>query len=224
MNQISVIIPAFNAAATLAEALSSVLNQTRPPDEIIVINDGSTDATAEIARATPGVLLLQQVNSGVASAMNLGLMSTQCDLVAFLDADDMWMPGCLEIHKRNLFGSQSFSASVGCFVEFVCPSASPIEAARYRPRPTQPGWFAGATVQPRANFTHVGSFNSSLRAGAWIDWVDRARRAGVSFNVLDELVLRRRLRPGSLSTRHEVMSQSLIEVARLALARRRANA
>jgi glycosyltransferase involved in cell wall biosynthesis len=221
VNRISVVIPAFNAAATLGETLASVLSQTRPPDEVIVVDDGSTDATAEIARERLDARVLRQANGGVASAMNAGLRASRCSLVAFLDADDVWMPAHLETHERHLGDQPGLDASVGWVVEFVCPSLPPEEAGRFRPRPAQPGWLAGATVIRRGVFERVGEFDPSLRIGAWIDWVDRARHAGISFGVVDGAVLRRRLRPGSLSTRAGAQGSGWVNVARLALARRR---
>lgn len=215
------IIPAFNAAATLAETLASVNAQTRPPDEISIVDDGSTDATAEIARAGSDVRVLRQANGGVANAMNAGVQASRCSLVAFLDADDLWTPSSLAIHEQHMQDRPELDASVGWFVEFACPSLDPAEADRFRPRPAQPGWLSGATVLRRQVFERVGTFNPTLRIGAWIDWVDRARYAGVSFGIVDEVVLRRRLRPGSLSTRSGERGSGLVNVARLALERRR---
>ncbi|MBI5652671.1 MAG: glycosyltransferase family 2 protein [Chloroflexi bacterium] len=83
---VSVIVPAFNAAATLAECLAALQTQTRAPDEIIVVDDGSTDRTAELARAS-GARVLQQPNRGPAAARNLGAQNARGDLILFTDAD-----------------------------------------------------------------------------------------------------------------------------------------
>ena len=90
---ISVVIPAYNAGHTLSAALDSVLAQTHPPDEVIVVDDGSTDATATIAGAYGSpVRCMSLTNSGVARARNAGIAAARGDLVAFLDADDVWLP------------------------------------------------------------------------------------------------------------------------------------
>jgi glycosyltransferase involved in cell wall biosynthesis len=88
-------VPAYNAEAFLAEALSSAVHQTRPPAEIIVVDDGSTDDTACIA-AKFDVQLLRQPKRGVSAARNAGIRAASQDWIAFLDADDVWEPRKLE--------------------------------------------------------------------------------------------------------------------------------
>lgn len=94
---VSVVIPAYNAGKTIGRALDSVLAQTRPPDEIIVINDGSTDSTEEIVRRNyPSVVLITQANSGPSAARNAGISASRGEYTAFLDADDRWLPEKIE--------------------------------------------------------------------------------------------------------------------------------
>lgn len=222
MRTISVIVPAFNAEKTLPETLHSIAAQTRPADEIIVVDDGSTDATAGIAAATPGVRLIRQQNSGVGSALNAGLAAANGSFIALLDADDIWVPACLDIHLSNLDQFPQLDASVGWSSEFVCPSLSPATSARFQPRPAQAGWLGGASLFSREAYQRAGEFNPTLRGGTWLDWVDRARRANVSFGVINELVLQRRLHPGTLSTSPETKGGlALTAAVRLAIARRR---
>ncbi len=90
---VSLIIPTFNRCSTLNRALTSVLQQTILPDEIIVIDDGSTDATAQmISREFPQVNYIAQGNKGVSAARNRGIQLAQGDWLAFLDSDDTWLP------------------------------------------------------------------------------------------------------------------------------------
>lgn len=221
MNDIAVIVPAFNAGRTLHATLDSIKAQTLPPARIIVVDDGSTDEGTVLAAEVEGVELLRQPNLGVAAAMNAGLQAACCEFVAFLDADDTWVASALESNMRVLSLQPELGAVLGWVEEFVCPSMAAGDAARFSPRPPQPGWLAGATLLRRTAFARVGAFNPDLRIGAWIDWVDRARRAGLGFGVQDALVLRRRLHVGSLSTSATARRGGLIDVARLALARRR---
>jgi glycosyltransferase involved in cell wall biosynthesis len=92
MMQISVVIPSYNRLQTLITAIESVLRQTSAVDEIIVVDDGSTDETAsEIARLYPQVKLIQQVNRGVSAARNVGIKQARFDWIALLDSDDSWL-------------------------------------------------------------------------------------------------------------------------------------
>jgi glycosyltransferase involved in cell wall biosynthesis len=99
---ISVVIPAHNAEKYIDEALASVCSQTFSDYEIIVIDDGSTDRTAEIASSYNGVLLLAQDNLGAAAARNAGIRAARGRYVAFLDADDVWLPTKLEKQAAHL--------------------------------------------------------------------------------------------------------------------------
>jgi len=92
MAKVSVIIPAYNAAAFVELACRSAVAQTHPDMEVIVIDDGSKDATASIAESIPGVTCIRKPNGGVSSARNVGMRACGGELIAFLDADDIWHP------------------------------------------------------------------------------------------------------------------------------------
>ncbi len=113
---VSVVIPAFNAAATLRETLQSVSAQTHRHLEIIVVDDGSSDQTAQIAQAyrqtDPRVTLIRQENSGVASARNAGIRVSRAEFVAFIDADDLWHPTKIAKQLARLIASDSKTALV----------------------------------------------------------------------------------------------------------------
>ncbi|MEN8127777.1 MAG: glycosyltransferase family A protein [Planctomycetota bacterium] len=101
--KITVIIPAYNAEKHIARAIDSVLAQTRPADEIIVIDDGSTDGTADVIRSFGDrVILIQQENAGVSVARNTGIEAATSEWIAFLDADDEWLPEKLKLQSEHL--------------------------------------------------------------------------------------------------------------------------
>lgn len=89
---VAAVIPTYNSAHLIRRALDSVVAQTRPVDEIIVVDDGSTDNTEEVVKAYAGVRYIRQENSGAAIARNNGIFAAQSEWIAFLDADDEWLP------------------------------------------------------------------------------------------------------------------------------------
>lgn len=94
---VSAIIPTFNSAAMLRDAIDSIRVQTRPVDEIIVVDDGSADDTREVCRQFPEVQYVHQGNAGASAARNRGASIARGDWLAFLDADDTWEAGKIEI-------------------------------------------------------------------------------------------------------------------------------
>lgn len=109
-SRISVVIPAYNASAHVAATLRSVVAQSAPPAEIIVVDDGSTDDTAAIARAF-GVRVMSQGNRGLSAARNAGTRAATGDYIAYLDADDLWTPDKLAVQFAALasYGEPAFS-------------------------------------------------------------------------------------------------------------------
>src|SRR5690349_2600271 len=98
---VSVVIPVFDGEAYLAAAIESALAKTYARVEVIVVDDGSTDGSASVA-ARYDVRLVRQSNRGVSAACNAGVEAARGELIAFLDADDLWPPERLEIQARHL--------------------------------------------------------------------------------------------------------------------------
>ncbi len=96
MSEVTVVIPAYNAASTVAEAVDSALSQTVADVDVIVVDDGSTDSTADRAERDGPVSVVRTENRGVSAARNEGIARAGGRFVAFLDADDLWEPGKLE--------------------------------------------------------------------------------------------------------------------------------
>ena len=106
MPKLSVVIPNYNRAALIGETLDNVLAQTRPPDELIVVDDGSTDdSVAVIERYGKRITLIRQTNAGPGAARNRGLAAARGDLIQFMDSDDLWSLNKLEAQERALVES-----------------------------------------------------------------------------------------------------------------------
>jgi glycosyltransferase involved in cell wall biosynthesis len=102
---ISVVIPVHNRPVLVKRAIESVLTQSLKPDEIIVVDDGSTDETAESLKSFKKIKIITQKNSGVSTARNRGIKEASCKWIAFLDSDDIWYKDKLklqlEFHEQN---------------------------------------------------------------------------------------------------------------------------
>src|ERR1700744_3910857 len=94
----SAIVPTYNRASYVGRAIDSIVEQSVQPDEIIIVDDGSTDGTSSLLRSRYGdrIQSIQQPNEGVSSARRRGIQASSCDWIAFLDSDDEWLPGRLE--------------------------------------------------------------------------------------------------------------------------------
>jgi len=122
----SVIICSYNYARFLDECLTSVISQTRPPDEVIVVDDGSTDETAETVRRFPDVRYIRQNHAGKAMAFNRGFEAAQGDILCHLDADDYWMPFKLE--RILQVWSQGPAGGITHLADYVDPWGRPVFA------------------------------------------------------------------------------------------------
>ncbi|WP_425040311.1 glycosyltransferase family 2 protein [Primorskyibacter sp. S187A] len=110
----SLIVPAFNVADTLAETLDALLRQTAQDFEIIIVNDGSTDATLDIAQSYEGrgpIHILSQANRGLAGARNTGIDAARGAFIGFCDADDVWRPEKLQSHLTHLMANPALGVS-----------------------------------------------------------------------------------------------------------------
>jgi glycosyltransferase involved in cell wall biosynthesis len=116
---VSVIIPTYNYARFIGEAVDSALAQTRPPLEVIVVDDGSTDDTAAVLAAYGDrIRVLRQKNAGVAMARNAGIAAARGEYLAFLDSDDAWYPRKLE-RQMQRFGAEPHLGLVHCGAEII---------------------------------------------------------------------------------------------------------
>jgi glycosyltransferase involved in cell wall biosynthesis len=192
--QVSVIIPTYNSARYLVEALESVLAQTFRDVEVLVIDDGSTDETPEIMkRYGEPVRYLRQENAGVAAARNRGIGESSGKYIAFLDADDTWYPQKLERQMAALANGTGYRACYSTFLE-VKADLTPIGVRRIKRQGSTiedlllRGNVVGSictVVAERSLFDTVGGFDPDLSQCAdWDMWVRLA--AQTEFIYLDE--------------------------------------
>lgn len=202
MQTVSCIIPVYNGAAYLAEALDSILAQTFPVSEIIVVDDGSTDDTAAVAaKYAPRVAYLRQENRGPASARNAGLAIATGEFISFLDADDTWHPEKL---ARQVSALQGETRAGICLthVQNVWTPELAHERDRLGDHPFTrpvPGYVCQALLARRWVFAKVGHFDAKLRISEDTDWFTRVRAAGIQQIVLSDVLVQRRIHGRNIS-------------------------
>ena len=194
--QVSVVLPVFNGERYLAEAIESLFRQTHQPLEIIVVDDGSTDATAEvIASCGDRVRALRQANSGPAAARNRGVLEGRGEFVAFIDADDLWHAEKLARQLACFERRPEVDACVTQVENFWIPELAE-EAERFRDhrisKPT-PAYVAATLLARRRLFDTVGLFDETLGFGHSTDWFLRAADRGAVVELVPEVLYRRRL-------------------------------
>ncbi len=219
---VSCILPVLNGERFLAQALASILSQDVAVLDVIVVDDGSTDRSAEIARGFPGLRLHRQANGGVAAARNTGLRLARGELIAFLDADDLWLPGKLAKQIRLLEMRPEVDLCL-CMVRHVRmredEPAHDATALDERPRV---GRLAQCMLARRRAVERVGPFDSGTVTRADQDWFLRARELGLVEAVLPDVLVHRRIHGASHTIVHDdAVPGDFLTIAKRALDRRR---
>lgn len=219
----SAIVVVRDGARYLPEALASALAQSPAPAEVIVVDDGSVDGSRRVAEGFgPSVRVVVQEPSGIAAARNRGVATARGELIAFLDADDVWPAGALASRIRAFAADPPPDIVWGWVRHFRSPDLAPELAARVRcPPGRHPAHLAGGALISRAAFARVGPFAGELRVGEFVDWVARARELGHREATVPEVVLHRRVHADSHTRRHRDDLTDLTVVVRRSLQRRR---
>ena len=209
---VSVIIPVYNGERFLAEAIDSVFAQDYRPIEVIVVDDGSDDRSAEIARSYDDVTVLSQVNSGLAAARNAGIAVATGAFIAFLDADDVMLPSNLRIQVDYIHDHPEVGCTLGAWENFGAPADDEWQVDP-PPRPDgavdvashealvhlRGGGIGIALVVRRTALDVVGHFDTSFDFAEDLDWLFRLRESGVRAVILPDIVGHRRLHASNMT-------------------------
>lgn len=220
---VSVVIPVRDGAAYVAAALDSIRGQTTPPTEIVVVDDGSRDATPDVLSHYAGaVRVVRQERLGMGQALNRGLDEAKGSIIGFCDADDLWAPRKQEHQLACLANEPDCSAVGGLVAQFVSPEAHAATAhLRVDETPTAAA-LLGALLLRRAAIDRVGPFDTTTSFVTAVDWIARARATGLAIVMLDEVVLRRRVHGANLTvTNPAEHHQGLLRALRAQHRRRR---
>jgi glycosyltransferase involved in cell wall biosynthesis len=218
MTSYSVVIPAFNAERTLTAAIDSVLAQTVAPAIVIVVDDGSTDRTAEIAEAYGAqVVVKRQANSGPGAATTRGFDAVMTPLLACIDADDIWLPEKVSRQLERLKGCPDLDAVFGRVKLFRHDQPPRADA------PVQDNWGRSTMMMRLSTVQRIGPMIDppTSRCGEMIDWLARARELNIKLEMMPEVMALRRIIPGSLSYTRSTRGEGYLHVVKAALDRRK---
>ena len=224
MSGVGVVIRVRNAEPYVAEAVASVLDQVPPPAEVVIVDGGSTDGSIEaLATHADRIRIIQQRRDGLGGAAQDGIDATSQPIIAFQDADDIWPAGRLGAMLEALGSRPDWSGVMGLVEHFISPDV-PSEAARGFALPSgpQPGVGLPSLVLRREALERAGGFREGLWAGEYLEWHDRAVRAGVRIGHVDTLCLRRRVHLSNF-TRSEASRRGYLQALQVVVARRRSD-
>ncbi len=210
---VSVIIPVRDGAAFILEAIESSLRQNYPAAEVIVVDDGSSDNSAELARSRD-VVVLQQPPSGVSHARNLGAARAKGELISFLDADDRMTPERLDLHESLLRTQPDIVGVTGSMVRFeVNRNESGNFEAFSQP---EPGAVAGNLTTRRALYLEGGGQTTrpELAGTEFMEWFLRCQRAGLTVATIEEVTLERRVHDANWTRDSERLKRTYLALAR----------
>ena len=228
MNRVSVVIPTFNYGRWVAEAVDSALQQTLPPLEVIVVDDGSTDETAAVLAAYGDrIRLIRQTNQGPAMARNAGIAAARGDYVAFLDADDVWKPRKLELQMARFNGGpplgfvhcgvETFDAAGNTLGVQLAGREGRVAAGLLRLDTDVVAGPGSSIVFPKAVADEIGGFDASLPCSE--DW-DFCYRIAARYPVgyVAEPLVRYRLHGGGIHMHIDGMERGMLQAFEKAFA------
>ena len=219
---VSVVIPVFNGEKFLPEAVDSVLAQNYTPLEIVVVDDGSTDATAKVANGlSETVRYLHQTNKGPAAARNLGIKEARGSLIAFADADDLWPAGKLELQLPHFVEDSAVDIVMGKIqqVRLSKTDTGQTEAEEFGEQTFSAN--LGSAVIRKPVFERIGLFEETMRYSEDVDWFMRAREANAKVVTIDAVTLFYRHHEQNMTRGKTTSELNLLKTLKRSLDRRR---
>jgi glycosyltransferase involved in cell wall biosynthesis len=230
---VTVVIPAYNAEDFLAEAIDSVLAQEYDgPIEVIVVDDGSTDRTAEVAEGYPEVRLFRQANQGPAVARNVAIEAANGEVIALLDSDDLMLPGRLvrqvdylleDPEAGAVMGLHDLQVSPGVAVPTWLLTQAGIKVGGDAQSDSILGRYVTATLTTwRRTFDEVGLYDPSFRYAEDVDWLIRLMDAGQRIGTIDEPLIARRIHGKNMVLNEAHVRSGIFQALKSRIDRRRA--
>ena len=222
---ISVIIPVYNGSSFLADAIGSITQQEYAPLDIIIVDDGSQDDIEGAVAALPvDVRLFRQENAGAGAARNRGIRYAAGEMIAFLDVDDLWPDGNLELLVKQMQANPEVDVVHGR-AQLMRMDRSHPEGGAFigNPAETFPSYL-GCGLYRRHVFETVGLFDPELRFGEDADWFNRAAERHARIERMDAVTLLVRRHTANMTRGKSLVEMNMLRVLKKAMDRRRADA
>lgn len=219
--QMSVVMSVWNGASYLRESVDSLLRQTRPLHEVIVVDDGSTDETPAILESYgDAIRVLRKSHGGQCSGLVEGIVAASGDVLAFNDHDDVWALRKGELQCAALEADRTLDAVFGLCEQFVSPELDEEMKRRFAPpQPILRGETTACIALRRAAYERFGRFDCTHEATFFYDWLGRAKALGMTSRMLDEVIAHRRLHPNNLGRKQAaIRDKQLLRTLRRKLA------
>ncbi len=232
--EISVIIPAYNGERFIAQAIASARRQNPPVSEIVVVDDGSTDGTAEVVKGVAGVRYVYQANQGLAAARNHGIRVSRGNLLCFLDADDQLTDSKTEVQFPMLAENPTLDIVNGFTQRVVITGWDGVEPVYREIGEPQFYLSLGSAIIRRSVFDKVGLFDEHLAVTPEhrttapqcgdVDWYLRAKESGIRMRFHREVMQYYLRHDRNLTLQRDLQNQYLVRVFKRSLDRRRSQA
>ena len=212
---VSVVLPLYNGKDFIVSSIASVLSQSYSPLELLVINDGSSDSSADLIPTDPRIRLFHRQNAGVAASRNFGIGQAKGSYLAFIDQDDYWYPDKLELQMQVLLNEPKLGYALTRMRNHLVGDTE------------RPGWLKpellvedpvgslpSTLLVRRRIFTEIGIFVEDLVNASDLEWFVRANNAGVPVQIIDQVLLQRNIHAQNCSHDNKTCKREMFAILR----------
>ena len=220
---VSAIIPVYNGEKYLSEAIESLLDQSYQPIEILIVDNGSTDKSAQIAQSyLPKIQYYYLPEPNGIKAKNFGITQSKGQFISFLDADDIWEKDKTHLQLAAFKQEPTLDAVFGLVQQFISPELDSSLKQKYKfSNELMRGYHQSAMLIKREALFKVGLFNETWEVGEFLDWYQRSQEMKLKLSLLNSIVFNRRLHPSNMGITKKHSRHDYLKILKTGLDRRR---
>jgi glycosyltransferase involved in cell wall biosynthesis len=218
---VSVVVPVYNNADFISETINTIHEQDYQPIEILMVDDGSTDDSAILIQQFPDIRYIHQNNKGPGAAKNTGILASQGEYIAFLDADDLWKPNKISQQVAYFDQCPQLGYIITQMTLFMMPGIQ--KPSWLKPEFLQqalPAYLPSSLMVKRKTLMQVGLFDESLKTSDEVDWFFHAKDLAIPMAILPDVLVERRIHEHNLSNKINELHATLLESVKRSLLRK----